>query len=76
LVRREEFAKKVVYGPDATPYISTVQTYARAGYDRVWFHQIGTEQASFLQFAEEQLLPGLRDVGSLGEQRRVSATSG
>ena len=76
MVRREQFAKKVVYGPDTTPYISMVQTYARAGYDRVWFHQIGTEQASFLQFAEEQLLPALRDVGTLGEQEDVSATSG
>ena len=37
-----------------------VHTYGQAGYDGVWFHQVGTDQEGFATFAEKELLPALR----------------
>ena len=42
--------------------------FADAGYDHVYFHQIGPDQEGFLRFAERELLP----VASRAAQPRFS----
>ena len=60
LVGTGELRGSVVVGPDVAPYVERAQQYAEAGYDGVWFHQIGTDQDGFCTFAEKELLPSLR----------------
>ncbi len=36
-----------------------IRDYIDAGYDHVYLHQVGPDQAGFLAFAEAELLPEL-----------------
>ena len=47
-------------GPDPRPVIEAVETFVDAGYDHLYFHQIGADQDGFLRFWSEQLEPVLR----------------
>jgi G6PDH family F420-dependent oxidoreductase len=59
LVGAEQLKDSVVVGPDVEPYVERARQYADAGFDGVWFHQIGTDQDGFCAFAEKELLPAL-----------------
>ena len=59
LVGAEQLKDSVVVGPDVEPYVEQAREYADAGFDGVWFHQIGTDQDGFCAFAEKELLPAL-----------------
>lgn len=62
LVGAEELKGSVVVGPDVEPYVERARTYAEAGYDGLWFHQIGVDQDGFCSFAEKELLPELKSL--------------
>lgn len=47
-------------GPRVDDFVESITTYADAGFEAVALHQVGTEQAEFLDFAERELLPALR----------------
>jgi coenzyme F420-dependent glucose-6-phosphate dehydrogenase len=61
-VREDDVRDKVVAGPEVEHYIERIQTYAAAGLDHVFLHQIGRDQEPFFRFAESELLPALRDT--------------
>jgi G6PDH family F420-dependent oxidoreductase len=61
-VEEEDVAESVVCGPDPEPYGKRVEEFVEAGYDHVYFHQIGPEQEGFLQFYERELQPALRET--------------
>ena len=44
--------------PDAT--WARIEAYVDAGYDHVYLHQVGPDQAGFIKFAEGELLPALK----------------
>jgi G6PDH family F420-dependent oxidoreductase len=60
MVSEDDVAEKVVCGPDPGPYVELVGKFVNAGYDHVYLHQIGPDQAGFIRFAKEELLPKLR----------------
>ncbi|MDQ3572658.1 MAG: TIGR03557 family F420-dependent LLM class oxidoreductase [Actinomycetota bacterium] len=53
-------AESVVCGPDPEAHVAAIQEFIDAGYDHVYFHQIGPDQERFIDFAERELLPRLR----------------
>jgi G6PDH family F420-dependent oxidoreductase len=53
-------AEKVVCGPDPERHVEAIREFIDAGYDNVYFHQVGPDQDGFLRFAESELLPRLR----------------
>ncbi len=55
LVTEDEIAEQVVCGPDPGPYRERIAEYAAAGYDHLAIHQVGSDQAGFLQFYEREL---------------------
>lgn len=57
LATPEVIKKSVVCGPDPAKYHEKVQAYVDAGFTHVYFHQIGPDQDSFLDFAKKELLP-------------------
>ncbi|HEV2890744.1 MAG TPA: TIGR03557 family F420-dependent LLM class oxidoreductase [Frankiaceae bacterium] len=57
----EQVTGSLALGPDPEPYVESFRTYVDAGFDHVYFHQIGPDQAGFLSFFERELLPRLRD---------------
>jgi G6PDH family F420-dependent oxidoreductase len=59
LVDEETATKSVSCGPDVAPYVESVQRYLDAGYDHLYFHQIGPDQEGFFRFWERDLGPAV-----------------
>jgi len=64
LVEPDDVAESVVCGPDPERHVAAIREFVEAGYDHVYFHQVGPDQEGFLHFAERELLPRLEDVRS------------
>jgi G6PDH family F420-dependent oxidoreductase len=60
---REQLAETIVCGSDPERFREAIDEFERAGFDRVYIHQIGPEQASFIEFAERELLRSAARVG-------------
>jgi G6PDH family F420-dependent oxidoreductase len=58
----DDVAESVVCGPDPDAHAAAIREFVDAGYDQVYFHQVGPDQDGFLRFAESELLPRLDDV--------------
>ena len=59
LVTEEMVADPIPCGPDPEPYLASAAAYADAGYDCVYFHDIGPDQHGFLRFFAEEVMPRL-----------------
>lgn len=46
-------------GPDPEPHVQAIDAALSAGYNEVYVHQIGDEQAGFLAFYRDEVLPKL-----------------
>ncbi len=57
LVDEKTLTKRVVCGPDSAHYRAMIDKYAEAGYDHIYLHQVGPDQAGFLKFCQQELLP-------------------
>jgi G6PDH family F420-dependent oxidoreductase len=64
MVSEEDATKGVSCGPDVQPVLESVRTYVDAGYDHLYFHQIGPDQDGFLHFWERELGPALQELGA------------
>ncbi len=62
ILREEQVVKQITCGSKLEEYLKIVDTYQKAGYDRLYFHNIGPHQTNFLQFAQNSLLPALRQI--------------
>ena len=60
VVSEEDIAEVVACGPDSQRHREAIQEYVDAGFDRVYVHQVGSDQEGFLRFAERELLPTFR----------------
>jgi coenzyme F420-dependent glucose-6-phosphate dehydrogenase len=49
-------------GPDVGKVLDSVRQYLDAGYDHLYFHQVGPDQDGFFRFWESELQPALRDL--------------
>ncbi len=55
-VTPEELAEKLPLGPDPQPYVEQIDEFEQAGFDHIYFHQIGPDQHGFMDFARKELL--------------------
>jgi len=62
MVSEEEATRSVPCGPDPAPLVESVQEYLAAGYDHLYFHQIGPDQDGFFRFWTEELQPALAEL--------------
>lgn len=60
MVTEDDAVEHVPCGPDLDPILESVQSYLDAGYDHLYFHQIGPDQEGFLHFWTDELAPALR----------------
>ncbi len=49
-------------GPEVQPVLDSVQKYIDAGFDHLYFHQIGPDQDGFFRFWQDELQPALREL--------------
>jgi hypothetical protein len=59
-VSEDDVAETVVCGSDLDRYLEAIGEFEQAGYDHVYLHQVGRDQAGFLRFAERELLRRFR----------------
>jgi coenzyme F420-dependent glucose-6-phosphate dehydrogenase len=57
MVEEQEVDEAMPTGPDPEEYLEAVLAYAAAGYDHVYFHQVGPKQEGFIRFCEREVLP-------------------
>lgn len=57
LVDEERATADIPCGPDAARHLESIQQYIDAGYDQIYIHQIGPDQAGFLRFYAQEILP-------------------
>jgi G6PDH family F420-dependent oxidoreductase len=53
----EQVAKQVVCGPDPQRHVELIKKYVDAGFDHVYIHQVGPDQAGFINFYRREILP-------------------
>jgi coenzyme F420-dependent glucose-6-phosphate dehydrogenase len=62
LVGEEDATSSVPCGPDVEPVLESVRAFRDAGYDHLYFHQIGPDQRGFFDFWTTTLQPALADL--------------
>jgi coenzyme F420-dependent glucose-6-phosphate dehydrogenase len=55
----DDVAETVACGPDPEKHIANAKKFIDAGYDHLWFHQVGPDQEGFFRFYEREVLPKL-----------------
>ena len=51
-------------GPDPEPVVDAARSFIEAGYDHLYFHQVGHDQEGFMRFWSDELQPALRSEES------------
>ena len=64
-VREDDVARKIPCGPDVAAHVAAARTFVDAGFTHVAVVQIGGgHQDPFFDWAERELLPELRRLGT------------
>ena len=53
----EQIAESVICGPDPQHHLEAIKEYADAGFDHIYIHQVGPDQAGFINFYQREILP-------------------
>lgn len=64
LVTEDDATDSIPCGPDVETVLASARRFVDAGYDHVYFHQIGPDQAGFFRFWTDSLQPALADLGA------------
>ena len=61
MVEKEDIAESgTTTSPDPQDHIDSIEQAIDAGYDHVYFHQIGPDQELAIEFYEEEVLPSFQ----------------
>ncbi len=58
-VTPDEVAEKIPCGPDVDRIVEQTRQYVDAGFDHVYFHQVGPDQEGFLRVLRDEVAPRL-----------------
>jgi G6PDH family F420-dependent oxidoreductase len=61
MVTEDDVAEAVVCGPDENDHLEHIEAFAHAGFDHVYVHQVGPDQAGFFEFYEQRILAEARE---------------
>ena len=61
IVTEDMIAEQIVCGPDIDRHVKAIQEYVDAGFDHVYVHQIGPNQAEFIDAFGRDVLPRFAD---------------
>jgi len=62
MVSEDDATASVPCGPDIGPVLESVRRFLDAGYDHLYFHQIGPDQDGFFGFWTDELQPALAEL--------------
>ena len=69
MVTPEQVAEVIPCGPDPEPVLKKIREFEKAGFDHVYLHQVGPDQAGFMRFAERELLSVVGRTAQAGATR-------
>ncbi len=72
MVSEQEATKSVLCGSDVEPVLDSVRQYLEAGYDHLYFQQIGPDQEGFFRFWADELQPALADLTTNNDDQETS----
>jgi G6PDH family F420-dependent oxidoreductase len=72
MVTEDDVAEAVVCGPDPAAHVAGIEEFADAGFDHVYVHQVGPDQAGFLDFYASEVVP---EAQELTPRRRTRAAA-
>jgi G6PDH family F420-dependent oxidoreductase len=61
MVSEADATKSVPCGSEVEPLLDSVRRYVNAGYDHLYFHQIGPDQEGFFRFWSDELRPAIAE---------------
>jgi G6PDH family F420-dependent oxidoreductase len=70
MVSEDDVAKAVVCGPDRDAHLASIQGFADAGFNHVYVHQVGPDQAGFIDFYQRHVLADAERLARRLTQRR------
>jgi len=59
-VRIEHFANRMLISPDLEEHTAQIQNFVDMGFDEIYLHNVGRNQAEFIRTFGEQVLPRLK----------------
>ena len=62
MVTEDDVAGVVVCEPSPEAHLKAIESFAEAGFDHVYVHQVGPNQAGFFKFYERVILPDASDL--------------
>jgi G6PDH family F420-dependent oxidoreductase len=62
LVTEDDAVGSTPCGPEVEPVLESVRAFRDAGYDHLYFHQVGPDQDGFFRFWTDELKPALADM--------------
>jgi coenzyme F420-dependent glucose-6-phosphate dehydrogenase len=68
-VTPEQIKEKIICGPDVKKHLEAIREYVEAGLDHVYVHQVGPDQAGFMQFYQKHILPEFQGATQNGARR-------
>ena len=60
LVRIENFTNRVLISADLEEHTAKIQQFVDMGFDEIYLHNVGRDQAAFIDAFSEKVLPNLR----------------
>jgi G6PDH family F420-dependent oxidoreductase len=60
LVRIENFANRMLISPDLEEHTAQIQRFVDMGFDEIYLHNVGRDQAAFISTFGEKVLPSLK----------------
>jgi G6PDH family F420-dependent oxidoreductase len=63
MVTEDDVAEAMVCGPDVDRHLEQISKYVEAGYEYVYIHQVGPDQAGFMRFYQQEVMPRLERGG-------------
>jgi coenzyme F420-dependent glucose-6-phosphate dehydrogenase len=72
MVDEKDVAESVVCGSDPGKFLEAIGTFAQAGFDYVYVHQVGPDQSGFVDFFAREVLV---DARALTPRGRVTASA-
>jgi G6PDH family F420-dependent oxidoreductase len=55
-----QVAESVICGPDPQRHRDSIKQFIDAGFDHIYIHQVGPDQAGFINFYQREILPQIR----------------
>ncbi|MGH2382198.1 MAG: TIGR03557 family F420-dependent LLM class oxidoreductase, partial [Candidatus Limnocylindria bacterium] len=60
LVRIENFADRMLVSPDLEAHTVQIQRFVDMGFDEIYLHNVGRDQAAFITAFGDKVLPNLK----------------